>query len=188
MGKHLYISFAVIITSILGFGSGYAAGSKSTELKLKMTEIHSLQQNLTAKIALAIEKKDQLEQNARELRQEVKDQYELDKIEIYQKAVLNPRIDYNLRLIQLLRGYISRINDKILYFKTGHDTLNFFYEQAQDDLLMIKTLNDMEIDELIAQINEVLDEYIPETRKPMFDVNEVPLVDTEQIWKDIIRN
>ena len=52
---------------------------------------------------------------------------------------------------------------------------------------MIKTLNDLEIDKLIAQINEVLDEYIPETNKPMFDVNEVPLKNTEKIWQEIIR-
>jgi hypothetical protein len=65
--------------------------------------------------------------------------------------------------------------------------LSFFYRQAQDDLLMIKTLNDLEIDKLIAQINDVLDEYIPETGKPLFDVNDVPLQDTRQIWDEIAR-
>ena len=65
--------------------------------------------------------------------------------------------------------------------------LDFFFQQAQDDLLMIKTLNDLEIDKLIAQINEVLDEYIPQTSKPMFDVNDVPLKDTEQIWNELIK-
>jgi hypothetical protein len=65
--------------------------------------------------------------------------------------------------------------------------LNFFFQQAQDDLLMIKTLDDLETDKLIAQINEVLDEYIPETSKPMFDVNDVPLKDTQQIWQEIIQ-
>jgi hypothetical protein len=80
------------------------------------------------------------------------------------------------------------LDDKIGYFKIGNDTLNFFYQQAQDDLLMIKTLNDLEIDKLIAQINEVLDEFIPETGKPLFDVNDVPLVDTKKIWNEIVSN
>ena len=52
---------------------------------------------------------------------------------------------------------------------------------------MIKTLNDMEIDELIAQINSVLDEFIPELDKPVFDTNDIPSKDTEKIWNEIIQ-
>lgn len=187
MRKHLIYSCAVMIISFFWLGSVHATGNKSTELKLKMTEITSLQQKLTGKIAQAMEKKDQLEQKTQELEKEVRDQNEQFKIESYEKAILNPRIDYNLKLIQLLLGYIARLNHKIVYFKNGHDMLNFFSQQAQDDLLMIKTLDDLEIDKLIAQINEVLDEYIPETSKPMFDVNDVPLKDTEQIWNETIK-
>lgn len=188
MRNYILVGWAVLIICFGGLGSVQATGDKSTELKLKMTEIKTLQENLTGKIALAVEKKDQLEQKNQELRSEVRDQKEQFKIETYQKAIMNSRIDYNLKLIQLLLGYIAGLNDKIVYFKTGHDTLNFFFQQAQDDLLMIKTLNDLEIDKLIAQINEVLDEYIPQTSKPMFDVDDVALKDTEQIWKEIIRN
>ena len=187
MRKYLIISCAAMIIGLLGLGSVYATGDKSTELKLKMTEISTLQQNLTGKIAQAMEKKEQLEQKNQELRSEVRDQKKQFKIETYQSAVTNARIDYNLKLIQLLLGYIDRLNNKIVYFKTGHDMLNFYFLQAQDDLLMIKTLNDLEIDKLIAQINEVLDEYIPQTSKPMFDVNDVPLKDTRQIWNEIIK-
>jgi hypothetical protein len=64
--------------------------------------------------------------------------------------------------------------------------LDFFLRQAQDDLLIIKTLNNLEIDKLIAQINSVLDEYVPETGKPMFDAVDIPLEDTEKIWNDIM--
>jgi hypothetical protein len=152
-----------------------------------MTEMSSLQQNLTDKITLAMEKKELLAEKTAKLKKEVIDQSEQLKVESYPKAVLNPRINYNLKLIQLLLGYITRLDEKIAYFRNGQDTLTFFFQRAQDDLLMIKTLNDLEIDKLIAQINEVLDEYIPETNKPMFDVNEVPLKNTEKIWQEIIR-
>ncbi len=185
MRKHLIYSCAVMIISIFWLGSVHATGDKSKELNLKMIDISSLQQTLTDKIALAMEKKVQLNQKNQELEKEIRDQNEQFKIESYEKAILNPRIDYNLKLIQLLLGYIARLNHKIVYFKNGHDMLNFFFQQAQDDLLMIKTLNDLEIDKLIAQINDVLDEYIPQTSKPMFDVNDVPLKDTEQIWQEL---
>ena len=42
------------------------------------------------------------------------------------------------------------------------------------------------IDKLIAQINDILDELIPQTTKPMFDVDDVPLKDTRQIWNEIV--
>jgi hypothetical protein len=63
--------------------------------------------------------------------------------------------------------------------------LGFYFQQVQDDLLMIKTLNDLEVDKLIAQINSALDEYTPETSNPLFDANGVPLKDTEQIWNEL---
>ena len=187
MNKRLYIISAVIVIGFWGLGSVYGTADKSTELRLKLDEISVLQQSLTAKIQLASEKKVQLQQKTESLKIEIIDQRDELQIDNYQRAVLNPRIDYNLKLIQLLHGYISRLDDKITYFQIGQDTLNFFYRQAQDDLLMIKALNDLEIDKLIAQINEVLDEYVPETGKPLFDVNDVPLKDTEQIWNEISR-
>ena len=51
---------------------------------------------------------------------------------------------------------------------------------------MIKTLNDLEVDKLIAQINSALDEYTSEASKPLFDVDGVALKDTVQIWDDIV--
>lgn len=177
-----------MVLSFMGEGALHATGDKSTELKLKMTEINTLQHDLSGKIALAQEKRDQMAQKTRELEAEVRDQKEQFDIKTYQKALLNSRIDYNLKLIQLLFGYINRLDDKIVYFNTGSETLNYFYQQAQDDLLMIKTLNDLEINKLIAQINEILDEYIPQTSKPLFDVSDVPLKDTKQIWQEIVKN
>jgi hypothetical protein len=186
MRKYLIFCCAAMMISFWGLGAVYATGDKSAELKLKMTEISSLQQSLSDKIAQAREKMDQLEQKNRELSSEVRDQKEQFKIETYQIAITNARIDYNLKLIQLLLGYIDRLHHKIDYFKTGQDMLNFYFLQAQDDLLMIKTLNDLEIEKLVAQINEVLDEYIPQTNKPLFDVKQVPLKDTRQIWNEIV--
>ena len=170
-----------------GQGSGYANGLKANELNLKLTEISALQRNLDGRIALAMAKKDQLTQKTAELKQEVRDQHAQLKVGSYQQAVLNPRINYNLQLIQLLLGYVSRLDEKIVYFQNGHAILTFFFQQAQDDRLLIKTLNDFEIDKLIAQINEVLDEYIPATSKPFFDVNDVPIKSTEKIWQEIVK-
>jgi hypothetical protein len=186
MLKHLKYSYAVIglIIFFLG-GTVSATGYKTTELNRKMSEISSLQHSLSQKIALAMTKKEQLEQKTESLKLEIRQEQKQMQIESYQKAVLIPRIDYNLKLIQLLLGYTARLKEKIVYFQNGQETLDFYFQQAQDDLLMIKTLNDLEVDKLIAQINSALDEYTPETTKPLFDVDGVTLNDTEQIWNDI---
>ena len=186
MCKYLKYSYAVVglIIFFLG-GTVSATGYKTTELNRKMAEISSLQHSLSEKIALAMTKKEQLEQKTESLKIEVRQEKEQMQIESYHKAVLIPRIDYNLKLIQLLLGYTARLKEKIVYFQNGQETLDFYFQQAKDDLLMIKTLNDLEVDKLIAQINSALDEYTPETTKPLFDVDGVSLKDTEQIWNDM---
>ena len=157
------------------------------ELNRKMSEISSLQHNLASKITLAAEKRNHMEQKVIELQNEIKAQNKQFNIQSYQMAIQIPRIEYNLKLIQLLLGYITRLDERIEYFENGNETLTFFFQQAEDDLMMIKTLNDLETDKLISQINEILDEYIPETGRPMFDVNDVPLKDPEKIWNEVAR-
>jgi len=171
---------------ILIAGNALATGYKTTELNRKMAEISSLQQGLSDRLALAIDKKKLLEQKAQALKEEIRQKKSQLQIDSYQKAILTPRIDYNLKLIQLLLGYVTGLDDKIVYLQNGHEILQYYFQQAQDDLLMIKTLNDLEVDKLIAQINSALDEFTPQTTRPLFDADGVALKDTEQIWKEIV--
>ena len=188
MKKHLICSsLAALMIYLLLCGPNDASEHKSTELNRKMAEISSLQQSLSQKISLAMQKQEQLKQKVDELEKEIKQAKEQLQIESYLKAIRNPRIEFNLKLIQLLFGYITGLTDKISYFHNGYQTLDFFRQQAQDDLLMIKILNDMEIDTLIAQINSVLDEFIPELGNPLFDTNGMPPKNTEMIWNEIIQ-
>ena len=180
-------SLAALMIYLLLCGPNYASEQKTTELNRKMAEISSLQQGLSKKIALVMQKQEQLRQKVDELEKEIKLEKAQLQTESYLKAIRNPRIEFNLKLIQLLFGYITGLTDKISHFQNGYETLDFFQQQARDDLLMIQTLNDMEIDELIAQINSVLDEFIPELDKPVFDTNDIPSKDTEKIWNEIIQ-
>jgi hypothetical protein len=188
MKKHLICGIlAALMISLLLCGRNYASEHKTTELNRKMAEISSVQQSLSQKISRAMQKKEQLKQKVVELETEIKQEKEHLQIESYLKAIRVPRIELNLKLIRLLFGYTTGLNEKIRYFQYGYQTLDFLRQQTQDDLLMIKTLNDMEIDKLIAQINSVLDEFIPELSKPIFDTNDIPSKDTETIWNEIIQ-
>jgi hypothetical protein len=180
-------SLAALMIYLLLCSPNYASEQKTMELNRKMAEISSLQQGLSKKIALVMQKQEQLRQKVDELEKEIKLEKAQLQTESYLKAIRNPRIEFNLKLIQLLFGYITGLTEKISHFQNGYETLDFFQQQARDDLLMIQTLNDMEIDEFIAQINSVLDEFIPELDKPVFDTNDIPSKDTETIWNEIIQ-
>ncbi len=178
---------AILIIYILLCKPSYANEHKTAELKRKMAEISSLQQSLSDKISQAKQRQKLLKHKMDELEKEIKAEKEQLQIESYLKAIRVPRIEFNLQLIQLLFGYTTRLTDKIIYFQNGCQTLDFFRQQAQDDLLMIRTLNDMEIDKLIANINLVLDEFIPELSKPVFDTKDIVSKDTEKIWNEIFQ-
>ena len=188
MKKHwICSSLAALMIVLLLCGPNHASEQKTTELNLKMAEISSVQQSLSQKISLVMQKQEQLKQKVDELEKEIKQEKKQLQIESYPKAIRNPRIEFNLKLIQLLFGYMTGLTEKIGYFQNGYHTLAFFRQQVQDDLLMIKTLNDMEVDSLIAQINSVLDEFIPELDRPIFDTSDIPSKDTEKIWNEIIQ-
>jgi len=183
----IYSSLTLLMSYLLLCGPIYASEQKTMELNRKIAEISSLQEGLSKKIALVMQKQEQLKQRVDELAKEIKLEKEQLQTESYLKALRNPRIEFNLKLIQLLHGYMNGLTGKISHFQNGYETLDFFRQQARDDLLMIKTLNNMEIDELITQINSVLDEFIPELDNPIFDANDIQSKDTEKIWNEIIQ-
>ena len=187
MKKYLICSsLAALMICFLHCATGYANEYKTAELNRKMAEMSSLQQSLSEKISLAMQKRLQLYQKMAALEKEIKAETELLQIESYPKAIQNPRIEFNLQLMKLLFGYRTGLTEKINHLQNGYQTLDFFRQQVQDDLLMIKTLNDMEIDKLIARINLILDEFLPELSKPLFDANETASKDTQIIWNEMI--
>ena len=182
--KIFSLTTGVMIVLLSCAGAG-ASGDKTVGLNEKLSEISSLQKAIDEKISLAKDKCLLLNKKIDALKEEILDEKERRHIESFQQALTVSRIEFNLQLIQLLQAYIARLEGKVRYFKTGNETLSFYFQQIKDDLLLIKTLNDLEVDKLIARINSVFDEYVPQTRKPFFNVNDTSLQDTEQIWNKI---
>ena len=188
MKKFLKSIYTAVVVILILLGSpGYATADKTADLRQKQNDIESLRNSLFVKISLTMEKRDQLKQKIEELKKEINNEKQQQQVDSYQKARYNSRIDFNLKLIQLLSGYVDGLDKKIVYFQNGNETLDYFSKQVQDDLLMMKTLKDLEIDKLITQINSVLNEYVSATSKPMFEVNGIRSQDIEKIWDDIIQ-
>ena len=174
-----------ILALLISFNPLSAESPKTEALEKKIDEISSLRARIVDKIDQAIEMRSRLEHHLTELRDEIRS--EQDRCEIYShpEALQNLRIRYNLDLIQLLQAYVQQLNERIIYFQNGNEHLKFFTQQIKDDIAIISTLKDMEIDNLTERINRVLDEFIPETKKPVFNVSDIQVLPVECIWDEI---
>jgi hypothetical protein len=166
-----------------------AANSRKTgALEQKIVEISALRLKMFDKIDRGIEMRIFLQKRLNELQNEItveEDRFSLDASEA---PLENLRINYNLNLIQHLQAYIDRLDERIAYFQTGNERLKFYLRQIKDDIAIINTLKDMEIENLIDRVDRILDEYIPETKKKIFDTFDIRPRPIEQIWSEISTN
>jgi hypothetical protein len=176
---------SLLVLSILN--SPAAAGSsKTAALEKKVIQISALRVKIIDKIDQGIEMRIFLQKRLNELQDEIKVEQNRFGINGSQTPLENLRINYNLKLIQHLRAYIDQLDERIAYFQTGNERLKFYLRQIKDDIAIINTLKDLEIENLIGRIDTVLDEFIPETQKKIFDALDIRLMPTEQIWSEII--
>jgi hypothetical protein len=162
-----------------------ASTPKTIELRNKMSEILSLREKLTAKQAQAFQLCEKLKGTMRTLEEEIKAEKRSLKIESYHEAIRSPRIHSNIKLIQKLLAYISALDGKIQYLRIGTEELKFLYRQAEDDLRILETLNDMEIQKLMDQITQISEKYHSEVNKLLIDGNGIVLTPSEVIWRNI---
>jgi hypothetical protein len=174
-----------ILVLLISFNPLSAESLKTETLEKKIYEISSLRAKIVDKIDQAIEMRIRLERHLTELRDEIRSEQNRLGIYSHPEALQNLRIRYNLNLIQVLQAYELRLNERIVYFQNGNDHLKFFAQQIKDDIAIISTLKDMEIDNLIDRINRVLDELVPETKKPVFNVSDIRMLPIECIWDEI---
>jgi len=163
-----------------------ASDAKTQELNRKLSEISDLQHILQEKIATAAATRDQLQKLIGKLAGEIHQRRDEENIVSYREAIYSSRIKYNIKLIRQLTGYTDQLTRRITYFQSGNEMLASLTQQIRDDLRLIRTLNDMQIDKLVYRINEVLNEYVPETKKHIFSLEAISWRSSEMIWNEII--
>jgi len=174
-----------ILVLLILFNLASAGSPKTEALKQKIYEISSLRVKIIDKIDQSVEMRTRLEHHLTELREEIRSEQIRTGIYSHPEAMQNLRIRYNLSLIQVLQAYVRRLNERIAYFQTGNERLKYFVHQIKDDIAVINTLKDMEIENLINGINRVLGEFIPETKKQIFNVADIRILPIEHVWDQI---
>jgi len=183
MKKRITVAGMVSILMLLICTHSVSAGdSKTRELEQKIYEISSLQAKIDDKIDQAVEMQTRLEQQLADLREEVQSEQIRSGIYSHQEAMQNMRISNDLSLIQVLQAYIEILNERVVYFQNGNEYLKFLLYQIKDDMAIIHTLRDMEIDQLMDRIKRASDEFIPQTQKPVFNVADVRALAVEAVW------
>ena len=176
---------ALLVLSILSSPAA-ASSLKTAALEQKVIEIAALRVKIIDKIDQGIEMRIFLQKRLNELRDEINEEQNFFGINAHEAPLENLRINYNLNLIRHLRAYIDQLDERIAYFQSGNERLKFYLRQIKDDMAIINTLKDLEIENLIGQIDTVLDEFIPEIKKKIFDASDIRLMPTEQAWSEII--
>jgi hypothetical protein len=171
-----------ILALLISFNPVSANVLKTEALEQKRWEISSLQAKIIDKIDQAVEMRSRLEHQLSDLQNEVRS--EQIRIGIYSlnEALQNLRIRYNLSLLQILQAYVKRLNERIAYFQKGNEHLRYLAHQIEDDIAIINTLKDIEVDNLKGRINRVLDEFTPETEKQIFNVTGIRMLPIEGVW------
>ncbi|UCF82722.1 MAG: hypothetical protein JSV50_16225 [Desulfobacteraceae bacterium] len=178
----------LLMTLLLIPGTILATNSKTFTLRSKMAEISSLRQKVTERKVQAAKLCEQLKQRIRELEKEIRGEIRNSEISFFQEAILNPRIDHNIKLIQKTFSYVSRLKEKIQFLNIASEELAFFYQLAEDDLRILETLKDMKIEKLTDQIDQISAKYQSEASRLVIDSDGIVLNPPEDIWESIMRD
>ena len=168
-------------------GNVFAGNSKSLELRNKLRHIQYLREGLSNRHREASELTENLKARMEKFRSEIRTERKRSGIKTFEEALRNPRVDYNIKLIQQILAYNSKLDEKIRYLKMGNDELEFLVAQADDTLRIFGTLNDMEIDELLDQLNQTSQKYQPEAKKLIIIMENCTRIPAENIWNGIVK-
>ena len=157
------------------------------ELRQKMTEIILLCEKININKSQAIEICSKLEEQDNELTQEINVERKRLRLVSYQEAMSSPRIVYNLKLIQKIKLYISKLKAKILDYQTGDDELKYLYQHLYDDLRIIESLNNIRVGKLMCQAGRLIDKYREEAEKLSIEIDDASCQNLKQYGMQLLK-
>jgi hypothetical protein len=189
MNMRRLVSGTLAVGFVLGVWCAAIAADdgKAQELNLALQNIGAAEQMIRQKAALAESVRRMLRQQAEELKSEIRQERRRTGVAAFHPALRVDRIDYNLRLIQRLFGYIDRLEDRIGYFRSAAQALDFYRRQIRDDMLILRTLNDADTAGLMHQLASELNGFRDQAEKPLLTASASVLRPLETIWSDILQ-
>jgi hypothetical protein len=182
------IRLTLVTLFFIGFWTGAAcAGSEADELRQKIADIGLLKEQLTDRIQQAEGVLAALLTQQRNLVDEVRLLQKSYDMKSYEQVKNFDRARYNIELLRSLTAYADAFTQKIQFYHAGYDKLTYLRQSAQDDIKMIQTMNNFEIDALTTQISLVINTYLRQAHVIQIDPEKIELPSSESVWKKIIQ-
>lgn len=180
-----FITGLWVVILLFGIAVESQANTKIEDLKQKVADMTLLHHQLADRIEQAKVIREKFRHQKQSLTDEINVLRQANKFKAFEDADQHLRVHYNLLLIGSVDGYLKEIDNKILYFKNGQNRLLYLQKLASDDIRMIGTLNDLEIDALTTQISLVISQYLPEAHVIQLSSNDIAPSPPQHVWKRI---
>ena len=162
--------------------------TKSEMFEQKMQQVLAVRDKLSEKRTQAASIREKLNEQILELKNEILNEQRESGVVSYEEAIKPPRIYYNIKLIQQLKAYTSKLAERIRYYEEGYDKMGFRYQEADDNFKMIELWSDTEIKRLMPKIDKAMNEY-PSVNEPhMFTNKQIVLDNSRKIWAEVMHS
>lgn len=155
----------------------------AAKIEYKIEQMHTLRQKLYVKNNEIVSAINDYKGEIGKLRDEIQSEREANEQWTYEQAKHNPKIVYDLSLIQRKMAYATKLNEVHEKVYSGILELDYLAGQSADDLKIVKVLKGKEIDDLVKGMNIVLEKYMPDAKQLEVEINENNFISHEEIWE-----
>ena len=181
--KRTLLTMALVVICLLSMAAGTAAGSENGEqLRRTMADISLLNSQLAQRKADAAQVREELASRLNEIKIEIRELARETGVKDLAAAMQSPRIRFDLQLMAEIQAYMDQYARKIRYYRVACDRLSYLYQQADDDLKIVKTLSGMKIDALVSQTEMILNAYFPDAQTLVIHPMDMVVASPETVW------
>jgi len=162
--------------------------TKSEMFEQKIQQILVVRDKLSEKRAQAASIREKLNEQILALKLEILAKQRAMAVTSYKEAVKAPRIGYNIKLIQQLKAYTSKLSERIRYYEEGYDKMRFRYQETEDNFKIIELWSDAKTKRLVAKIDKAINEYQAANKPHMFTNKQIVLDNPLKIWTEVIQS
>ena len=179
------IVLATLAALLVWVGVCAADAGKPAELQRALEDIRRAEQGVRTRISQAVDLRKRLRLEGEGLKTEIRDEQRRRAIQSYPGALQIPRVDYNLRLLQRVGGYVEQIDARIAELRTIMDCFERHREQIRDEVRLLRILKDADISHLLRQVAATVEQAASRCAAPLIVVPAAQRP-TEAVWADAV--
>ena len=172
---------------LIAVGVCAADAGKPAELQRALEDIRRAEQGVRTRISQAVELRTRLRQEGEGLKAEIRDEQRRRAVQSYPDARQIRRVDYNLRLMQRLNGYVEQIDARVADLQTFAACFERHREQIRDESRLLRTLKDADISLLLRQVAATVEQAAARCAAPLIVVP-VAQRPMEAVWADVVQS